>query len=115
MRAPVAGGIDTRHVAYLSHKRQLDNPHTADYVVEAMVRSPQHDDSEIAAIAASTAALSKLTDADARRRVLSYVLARYLPESPLRPFSRSGGFTTATHGLGSPKNGELYAAETTCL
>jgi PAS domain S-box-containing protein len=44
----------------------------------------QHDyDSELAAIAASTAALSKLADAEARRRVLSYVLARCLPESGL--------------------------------
>lgn len=40
-----------------------------------------HDhDCEIAAIVASTAALSQLADAEARRRVLSYVLARCLPE-----------------------------------
>ncbi len=43
-----------------------------------------HDhDSELAAIAASSAAISKLADAEARRRVLSYVLARYFPEAAL--------------------------------
>jgi hypothetical protein len=38
------------------------------------------DDNEIAAIAAISLAISKLPDSDARRRVLSYVFARYLPE-----------------------------------
>ena len=42
-------------------------------------------DSEIEAIAAISAALAALEDSDARRRVLSYVLARYLPESPFMP------------------------------
>jgi PAS domain S-box-containing protein len=46
------------------------------------------DDLEIAALAASTAALSRLPDAEARRRVLSYVLARCLPaESASLPTS----------------------------
>jgi hypothetical protein len=40
----------------------------------------QNPDAEIAAIAAISSALSKLADSEARRRVLSYVLARYLPE-----------------------------------
>jgi PAS domain S-box-containing protein len=48
-----------------------------------MVDLHQDHDSEIAAIVASTAALSKLADAEARRRVLSYVLARCLPEPAL--------------------------------
>lgn len=46
-----------------------------------MTDHPQDDDSEITAIAAISGALKKLSDADARRRVLSYVLARYLPDS----------------------------------
>lgn len=46
-----------------------------------MVELQHEHDSELAAIAASTAALSKLADDEARRRVLSYVLARCLPES----------------------------------
>jgi len=40
----------------------------------------QNSDAEIAAIAAISSALSKLSDSEARRRVLSYVLSRYLPE-----------------------------------
>jgi PAS domain S-box-containing protein len=45
-----------------------------------MIDLHQDHDSEIAAIVASTAALSRLADDEARRRVLSYVLARCLPE-----------------------------------
>jgi PAS domain S-box-containing protein len=44
-----------------------------------MVELQQDHDGEIAAIIASTAALFKLADAEARRRVLSYVAARCLP------------------------------------
>lgn len=40
----------------------------------------QNPDAEIAAIAAISSALSNLADSEARRRVLSYVFARYLPE-----------------------------------
>lgn len=40
----------------------------------------QNQDAEIAAIAAISSALSKLADSEERRRVLTYVLARYLPE-----------------------------------
>ena len=40
----------------------------------------QNNDAEITAIAAISSALSNLADAEARRRVLAYVLARYLPE-----------------------------------
>jgi hypothetical protein len=43
------------------------------------------EDSEIDAITAISKALATLEDSDARRRVLSYVLARYLPELPLTP------------------------------
>ncbi len=46
-----------------------------------MEYTSNHDhDSELAAIVASSAAISKLADVEARRRVLSYVLARYFPE-----------------------------------
>ncbi len=41
---------------------------------------PHNHDAEIAAISAISSALSKLADSEERRRVLSYVLARYLPE-----------------------------------
>ena len=43
------------------------------------------DDSEIAAIAAIGAVLSKVTDPEARSRVLTYILSRYLPEGSARP------------------------------
>jgi len=39
-------------------------------------------DDELIAIGAINSALGKLTDTDARRRVLSYVIARYLPDAP---------------------------------
>jgi PAS domain S-box-containing protein len=45
-----------------------------------MSKTSPIDDTELAAIAASGAIFSTLPD-DARRRVLSYVLARYLPEA----------------------------------
>ncbi|MGB2932523.1 MAG: PAS domain-containing protein [Methyloceanibacter sp.] len=45
----------------------------------SMPNSSNHD-SELAAIAASGAIFATLEDSDARRRVLSYVLSRYLPE-----------------------------------
>jgi hypothetical protein len=61
---------------------QLDSVHGGP-IPWTMVEPHQDHDSELAAIAASTAALSKLADAEARRRVLSYVLARCLPESGL--------------------------------
>jgi hypothetical protein len=46
-----------------------------------MADTPQDEDAELAAIATIGAVLGKLPDADARRRVLNYVLARYLPEA----------------------------------
>lgn len=46
----------------------------------ALPDSTSNHDSELAAIAASGAIFSTLPDTDARRRVLSYVLSRYLPE-----------------------------------
>src|SRR5262245_33845125 len=39
------------------------------------------DDKEIAAIATINSALTALDDIEARRRVLSYVLARHLPDA----------------------------------
>jgi hypothetical protein len=46
-----------------------------------MVENNAGQDGEIAAIAAISGALSKLDDAEARERVISYVLARYLPKT----------------------------------
>lgn len=46
-----------------------------------MTESAQNYEVELAAINSSSAVLSKLPDNDSRRRVLSYMLARYLPES----------------------------------
>ena len=48
-----------------------------------MVETKSDQDSELAAIAASGAIFSALDDADARRRVLSYVLDRFLPDAAL--------------------------------
>lgn len=45
-----------------------------------MVHESQNDDAELAAIAAIAKALGDVDDADARRRVLTYILARYMPE-----------------------------------
>jgi hypothetical protein len=46
-----------------------------------MAQGSGGQDSEISTIAAISAALSKLDDAEARERVISYVLARYLPKA----------------------------------
>jgi hypothetical protein len=54
-------------------------------------------DKEIAAIAAISAALSSLADTEARRRVLSYVLSRYLPDFPV-PVGATVSSTTASIG-----------------
>ncbi|MFY9317530.1 MAG: hypothetical protein WAO95_18480 [Burkholderiales bacterium] len=43
---------------------------------------PKTQDDEVMAITAITAALSKLSDPDARRNVLSYINARYLGKAP---------------------------------
>ena len=43
---------------------------------------PEKQDDEVAAIAAITAALAKLTDPGARRNVLSYINGRYLGKIP---------------------------------
>src|SRR5215831_7189208 len=40
-------------------------------------------DQEIAAIATVSAALARLTDEEARARVISYVLARYMPSAAI--------------------------------
>ena len=50
-----------------------------------MVDYLEDEDSEIAAIGAISAALARLPDADARRRVITYVLSRYLPDSTTKP------------------------------
>ena len=48
-----------------------------------MIEQTKHHDDELAAIAKSSAAIQELPDGEARRRVLTYVMDRYFPESSL--------------------------------
>jgi hypothetical protein len=64
-----------------------------------MVQGPEEQDKEIAAIAVISAALAGLSDAEARQRVISYVLARYLPQGgalPAIPAPRAAVASPAT-------------------
>jgi PAS domain S-box-containing protein len=46
-----------------------------------MIEQAKHHDYELAAIAKSSAAVQELPDSESRRRVLTYVMDRYFPES----------------------------------
>jgi PAS domain S-box-containing protein len=46
-----------------------------------MIEQAKHHDYELAAIAKSSAAIQELPDSEARRRVLTYVMDRYFPET----------------------------------
>jgi PAS domain S-box-containing protein len=46
-----------------------------------MIEQAKHHDYELTAIAKSSAAIQELPDSEARRRVLTYVMDRYFPES----------------------------------
>jgi PAS domain S-box-containing protein len=58
----------------------IDSLH-ANFQTHGMIERAKHHDKELAAIAESTAAIQELPDGEARRRVLSYVMDRFFPET----------------------------------
>lgn len=77
-------------------------------ILRTMNEALQDQDREITAIAVISTALAGLADTDARRRVLSYVLARYLPELPIPTGTSLSSKTSFTFGQ-SNSNGEPLA------
>jgi hypothetical protein len=76
-----------------------------------MVKADESEDKEIAAIGTISVALAGLSDAEARQRVISYVLARYLPSSSpvsLIPVPRAAATATP---VGSVAAGPVSGAK----
>lgn len=81
----------------------LSCPHSR-VILSGMVES-EHD-TEIAAIATISAALAGLPDADARQRVITYVLARYLPQLGATSLA-ARAVAASTSGAGLPAANEI--------
>ncbi|MEK6208968.1 MAG: hypothetical protein AABM64_01160 [Pseudomonadota bacterium] len=68
-----------------------------------MSTNPIDDDSEIAAISAINAALAKVTDSEARLRVLNYIWSRYRPQL----LAGTAAFTLSDSSLPLPLSSSL--------